>query len=201
MKLTYERISSILNSKFNIIEGEQKHYFVDKTNKVVATFDNNLNTITMFYDFPDHSREIWNHDGKVAIIFAKDFTVNGNLCDILCIDGLCGASNDFILYKNYYIEIMNNSEMRYLFEKKKTLQKLFATLSYKKRISVLEKFTGANIEGIQLFPDGEDYALGNCGNLSSENGIANFYICGVIKVKDMVVNRKENGYEYKYYRF
>lgn len=199
MKLTYEMIFSILNSKYGLVKGEEKDYFLDDSGRIVATIDKNL--ITMFYSFPSHSREIWNHEGNVAIAFARDFNVNGQICDILCIEGLCGACNDFSIHEDFSIDTMNNGEMRYLLDKNENpLQKQFEAMSYKERISVLEsstgaQFTGANIEGVQLFADSDKYALGNCGHLSSHNGIASFDICGVVKVDNMVVNKKYDGYD------
>lgn len=194
MYITYERIFSILNSKFNLVTGQKKYYFLDKSNRIVASIDGNL--ITMFYDYQDHSREIWNHHGKVAITFAKNFNVNGQLCDILCIDGLCGACNDFVMNRDFFIKTTNNEEIRHLLDNHgNSLQKQFESLNYKEKIAVLEKvkgatFKGANISGIQLFGDNTKYKLGNCGHLSSANGIASFDICGEMQIHNIIVNNK-----------
>ncbi len=183
-----------------MVSGKKKNYFIDKEERIVATIDKNLSSITMFYSYRQHSRNIWNHHGKVAIIFARDFNVNEKCCDILCIEGLCGACNDFELYEDYYLGTTNNEEMRNLLEKEISLQNQFETKPYQEKITILEtlkgaKFTGANIKGIQLFEDSEKYALGNCGFLFSKNGIAEFDICGVIKIENMVVNQQDNGYD------
>lgn len=197
MKITYDKIFSILNSNFKLVNGQRKNYFLDNSNRIVATIDENL--ITMFYDFPELSREIWNHEGKVAIAFARNFNINGQLCDILLIDGLCGTFNDFIMNKDFFINITTNSEMRCLLgNHENSLQKQFEELSYEEKIAILKKvkgadFTGAKIDGIKLFSDGAEYKLGNCGYLSSTNGIASFNICSEIKVDNMVVNKKQNG--------
>lgn len=197
MKLTYEIIYSILNSKFKLVKGEEKDYFLDDLGRIVATIDTNL--ITMFYSFPPLSGEIWNHEGKVAVAFAHNFNVNGRLCDVFVIDGLCGAFNDFRMHEDFFIDEINNSEMRYLLNNdKNSLQKQFETMSYKDRITLLgastgANFTGANIKGIQIFEDGEKYSLGSCGQLSSHNGLASFDICGVVKVDNMVVNKERYG--------
>lgn len=201
MKLTYEKIFTILYSKFELVVGKEKNYFLDEKQRIVATWDRKLSLITMFYDFPKHSKEIWNHYGKVAIGFAKDFNVNGQICDIFCIDGLCGALNDFIMKEDFSIDMMNNSEMRYLLDdNKNSLQKQFELLSYNKKVSILESLTGAtfkgaSIEDIQLFKESEKYALGNCGYLTARNGLASFEICGIVKVKNIVVNSKKDGYD------
>lgn len=196
MKITYEKILEILNSKFKLVKGKKKSYFLDDSERIVATVDKNL--ITMFYDFPKHSREIWNHEGKVAVAFVKNFNVNGQICDVVCTHGLCGACNDFTLHDNYFIDDTNNTEMRYLLDvNDNSLQKKFESLSYEEKIDVLEtftgaKFTGANISGIQLFPSSERYRLGNCGHLTAKNGIAKFDIFGQVEVNNIVISKKDS---------
>ena len=200
MKLTYNMIFRILQKNFTMIAGREKNYFIDNSQRIAATFDKELSTITMYYSFEKNSYEIWNHHGKVAIAFARDFNVNNKICDVICIEGLCGAYNDFYLEEDFCLETTNNSEMRYLFEKEVSLQKKFEAKSYQEKIAILEaytgaKFSGANIEGIQLFPDSDKYALGNCGSLSSKNGIASFDICGEIEVENMKINQQRDGYD------
>lgn len=198
--ITYEKIFSILNSKFELVMGKQKNYFLDYEQRIVATIDKN--SITMFYDFPEESREIWNHYGKVAITFVKNFNVNGQICDVLCINGLCGAANDIIIDENFSIDRTNNIEMRNLLHNdKKSLQQQFEDLGYGKRILILKKLIGANFKGariddIQLFESSEEYMLGNCGYLSSNDGVASFDIGGIVKFNNMVTNRiYKDGYD------
>lgn len=193
MKLTYEIILKVLSSNYTFVEGKEKNYFLDDSNRIVATIDENL--ITMFYDFPALSREIFNHFGKVAVAFAKDFNVNGQICDVLCIGGLFGG-NDFIMNKDFFIGTKYNVEMKHLLDSNENLlQKQFEALNYEEKISVLEESTGANIDGIQLFREVNESELGNCGHLSATNGIASFDICGVIQATNIVVKKVYKVYD------
>lgn len=194
MEINYDIIYGILNSKFNLVKGEIKDYFFNNSQQVVATVDKNL--ITMFYSFPEGSREIWNHHGIVIIGFAKDININGISCDILCINGLCGDRNDFVLNGNSIINTIHNSEMLNILNGNKTsLQSLFESLTDSEKVAVFEIITdakakGANLEGVLLFDDGSYQKIGSCGNLSLENGLASFDICGILKLNNMVVTNK-----------
>ena len=77
MVIASEMIFSALNSKFNLVTSEKKNYFLDDSQRILATIDKNL--IVMFYDIPSLSREIWNHKGKVAIAFARNFNVDDQI--------------------------------------------------------------------------------------------------------------------------
>ena len=176
----YNIIYSILNSKFELVKGDIKDYFYDEQGQIVATVDEK--SITMFYSFPECSREIWNHNGKVAISFAKDFNINGRISDIIFIDGLCGASNDVHLHEDYAINTGVNSEMV-----TNPAQKAFNKLSNEEKIRILEKrtgckATGANLRNVCLF--GSDERIGNCGNLYSSEESVSFDICGLIQFEN-----------------
>jgi len=187
----YSIIFNILSSKFTFVENDDKSYFYDRNGAVVATVTDNA--ITMFYSFPECSHEIWNHEGKVAITFVKDFNVNDKVCDIFYIHGLCGACNDIEVVKDFAIDTVPNYNMG----KKDPRQEFIDNLSNEEKIKLFEKATGciatgANLEGAHFF--GKKPELGNCGKLVSKNGYADFDICGIITIK----NCKVSGYGDRY---
>ena len=179
----YNQIYTILSSQFELKKGNKKNYFYDKDGQVVATVDKK--SITMYYDFPECSHEIWNHKGKVVVTFVRDFNVNGKICDIFFVDGLCGACNDVEVHEDYSIDTTANNELC-----DNQLQQMFNILNPAKKIEVFEaitgcKATGANLENACLFDSNEK--LGNCGTITSSNGLASFDICGLIHVKNCYV--------------
>ena len=105
----YDMILNTLISKFKYVEGKKKNYFFDEDECLVATVDQK--SITMFYSFPKCNREIFNHKGRVAVSFVKDFNLNGDVCDIIYISGLCGACNDVRVHEDYAISTDVNNEI------------------------------------------------------------------------------------------
>jgi hypothetical protein len=182
--IMYDIIYNTLNSKFTLINGKEKDYFYDNEGKIAATVDEK--SITMFYDFPKNNYEIWNHKGKVGVSFVKDFNLNGNLHDIIFIEGLCGACNDIIIHENYAISTSVNNEMT-----KNPKQRKFNMLTNDEKCKTLEKITGckalgANLQGALLY--NHDEIFGNCGTIVSQNHCADFDICGLIQFKNCMTN-------------
>lgn len=189
MRATYDEIVSVLNAHFHLVKGEEKDYFFDDAKRVVATIDENL--ITMFYDFPKCSSKLWTNIGKVAVAFARNFNVNGHICDVLCIDGLNGTCNDLTMKKNCTIYATNNSEISY-----RLLDDDKDSIRIKKILKEFESsiISGVaikplfNIDDIQLLDDRDGYKLGNCGNILVINGFASFDINGALKFDKVVVS-------------
>lgn len=177
----YDIIYNILESKFELMKGKKKNYFYDENNQLVATIDKN--SITMFYSFPKYDRDIWNHNGKVAVSFIKNFNFDGYVCDAIYIKGLCGTCNDIKIHKDYAVFDTHNIEIT---ENQK--QRKFNMLSNKDKCKFLEKkgfkIKDAYLEGVRLYESNGQ--LGNCGTLMSSCGRVTFDICGLIKIKNCI---------------
>ena len=92
MTIDYDRILNQLNKKYTVISKKKKNYFINNKEEVVASYDDH--SISMYFEFPEASREIWNHKGIVVATFAKDFQVNDKIADIIILEGLVGACNE-----------------------------------------------------------------------------------------------------------
>ena len=181
MKVTYDSILNLLSKKYSVISKEKKNYFVNENGEVVASY--NKDYISMLFDFPACSREIWNHEGKVVVTFAKDFQVNSYVADVIILEGLCGTENDTEVIGNRTYSTISNEEI-YNINGKSPLQEKFESLPYEEKIKMLEEitgatFTGANIDGLRIsFGDEKEPTYGSCGFINSNNGIANIEIYG-----------------------
>lgn len=107
MKLTYETILTILSSKYILVEGKEKNYFLDSSKRVVANIDEN--TIVMY--FTCDSEVIWNHHNTVMVVFTKNAKNKGNIGDQILISGVLGAINDFKLNNDRCLETISNWEL------------------------------------------------------------------------------------------
>ena len=116
MTIDYDRILNQLNKKYTVISKKKKNYFINNKEEVVATYDDH--SISMFFEFPENSEEIWNHEGMVVATFAKDFQVNDKIADIIILEGLVGTCNDTEIIDNYAYLQCNNNELKNLFDTK-----------------------------------------------------------------------------------
>ena len=201
MKISYDSILNLLNKNYSVISKDKKNYFINDKGEIVASY--NKNSISMFFDFPAESREIWNHEGRVVLTFAKDFQVNSYVADVLFLEGLCGATNDTEVIENYAYFTVNNHEL-YNINGDNKLQEKFDSLPYEERIKILEEITGASfkgakIDGIRLFKPEKETTYGSCGFIYSKNGIAditildeiyihNIKVCDIVDHLNFVVN-------------
>lgn len=106
-----DKIQAVLSKKYNHIMKNGKTYFVDDNYNVVASHDDK--SITMYFDFKECSREIWNHNGKVIVTMISDFRVNDKTADVLIVEGLCGACNDAIITEDFAFRTGSNRTLRY----------------------------------------------------------------------------------------
>lgn len=179
---------------------KRKNYYLNEFDEIVASYDDN--SISMYFDFPESSREIWNHNGRVVATFAKDFQVNSLVADVIMLEGLLGATNDTKIVGNYAYESCVSRELDDFYDSDDK-QKEFEELPYNKKIEILEKLTGATfkdtiIDGIRLFPSTREAKYASCGEIISHDGIAKIklsddLIIDGVKVTNIMYRR--NGFD------
>ena len=176
----YNTIYNILESKFNFVKGNRKDYYCNSLGQVVASIDNN--SITMFYDFPKNSTELWNHHGKVVATFVKNFNINGVVSDVFYVTGLVGTTNDAMVHEDYFLDLSVNEDI----VNNKMIQKI-EELPRNEQIELLKQMTNLRREKDlieKLYEDGESLKLGSCGTMRAEDGFASFDICGLIHINN-----------------
>ncbi len=161
MNLTYEVLFDELRKKYILQKRNGEYCFVNNDNEVVAIIS--YNKIVMYYTCS--SQDIFNHKNKVAAIFTMDLNVNGKLCDIISILGLCGSSNDISVIKNFGLD----SDCNYrVFCNPEEYQKQLEFNNLQNN-----SLNGAIIAQI-------DEKIGSCGELTMVNGKANITIGNIL---------------------
>lgn len=173
MNLTYQLLYETLAKKYNLNQRNGNYCFTDDNGNVVAIID--FNKIVMYYHVAPEI--IWNHKNTVAVAFVKDLNVNGKLCDVISIFGLCGSINDISIIKNFGIVQDCNTAIfssSYDYEKHEELEQSLKEISDN---------TSINISRV-IFNEMKE-SFGSCGTLEVKNDKVNLEICNKIYINNL----------------
>ena len=181
MNLTYKLLYSVLAKQYSLKQRNGQYCFTDNDNNVVAIIDDNK--IVMYYHVS--SNIIWNHKNTVAIAFVKDLNVNGKLCDIISVFGLCGSVNDVTIIGNFGLEKSCNTAIFASAEQDCEFKNGFGFEEYS-----VENDGISNIFRRCIFDELKE-SFGSCGRLEVVDNQVNLNICESIYINNLT--KSEDG--------